>query len=106
MPTPIAIVQRHDPAAEAKPKDLPPHSHSAAPAAPPAAAPASPGDDPQPEEATLRMIRQPETRPISANQLIAEVKGIYAGLIMVEAKCCGVVARQHQAALESDSEMP
>ena len=52
------------------------------------------------------MVLQPETRPISPEQLIAEVKGIYAGLIMVEAKCCEVDARQHQAALESDSDTP
>jgi hypothetical protein len=48
------------------------------------------------------MVRQPETRPTSTEQLIAEVKGIYAGLIMVEAKCCEVDAKQHQAALEMD----
>ena len=30
---------------------------------------------------------EPETRPISQQQLVAEVKGIYAGLVMVEAKC-------------------
>ena len=47
------------------------------------------------------MVRQPKTIP---NQLIAEVKGIYAGLVMVEAKCCEVDAHQHQAALESDSD--
>ena len=54
----------------------------------------------------LQMVRQPEARPISVDQLIAEVKGIHAGLIMVEVKCCEVDARQHQAALESDSETP
>jgi hypothetical protein len=52
------------------------------------------------------MVRQPETRPISPEQLIAEVKGIYAGLIMVEAKCCEVDAKQHQAALEMDGRQP
>jgi len=36
------------------------------------------------------MIKQPETRPISQEQLVAEVKGIYAGLIMVETKCIEV----------------
>jgi hypothetical protein len=36
------------------------------------------------------MMRQPETRPISQDQLVAEVKGIYAGLVMVENKCIGV----------------
>ncbi|EDN92197.1 hypothetical protein SS1G_08060 [Sclerotinia sclerotiorum 1980 UF-70] len=39
----------------------------------------------QGEEYTI--ILQPETRPISQEQLVAEVKGIYAGLVMVEAKC-------------------
>ena len=28
------------------------------------------------------MIGQPESRPISQEQLVAEVKGIYAGLVM------------------------
>jgi hypothetical protein len=32
------------------------------------------------------IILQPEARPISQEQLVAEVKGIYAGLVMVEAK--------------------
>ncbi|KAJ4241531.1 hypothetical protein NW757_012230 [Fusarium falciforme] len=36
------------------------------------------------------MILQPETRPISQDQLVAEVKGIYAGLVMVETKCIEV----------------
>lgn len=36
------------------------------------------------------LIKQPETRPISAEQLIPEVKGIYAGLVMVESKCIEV----------------
>ncbi|KZL82378.1 hypothetical protein CI238_13438 [Colletotrichum incanum] len=36
------------------------------------------------------MIKQPETRPISHEQLVAEVKGIYAGLVMVESKCIEV----------------
>lgn len=33
------------------------------------------------------MVLGPETRPISQLQLMAEAKGIYAGLVMVEAKC-------------------
>lgn len=37
-----------------------------------------------------QMILQPETRPISQEQLVAEVKGIYAGLVMVESKCIEV----------------
>lgn len=36
------------------------------------------------------LIRQPETRQISQEQLVAEVKGIYAGLVMVESKCIEV----------------
>ncbi|KAI7786549.1 hypothetical protein LA080_003278 [Diaporthe eres] len=37
-----------------------------------------------------KMIGRPETRPISQEQLVAEVKGIYAGLVMVESKCIEV----------------
>ncbi|KAF3768627.1 hypothetical protein M406DRAFT_273063 [Cryphonectria parasitica EP155] len=40
------------------------------------------------------MIPQPETRPISQEQLVAEVKGIYAGLVMVESKCIEVDTAQ------------
>lgn len=40
------------------------------------------------------MITQPETRPISQEQLVAEVKGIYAGLVLVESKCIEVDAAQ------------
>ncbi|RYP65484.1 hypothetical protein DL769_006307 [Monosporascus sp. CRB-8-3] len=36
---------------------------------------------------TTKLIKQPETRPISQDQLVAEVKGIYAGLVMVKSKC-------------------
>ncbi|RYP29533.1 hypothetical protein DL766_005337 [Monosporascus sp. MC13-8B] len=39
---------------------------------------------------TTKLIKQPETRPISQDQLVAEVKGIYAGLVMVESKCIEV----------------
>ncbi|KAM3084463.1 hypothetical protein ACMFMG_001432 [Clarireedia jacksonii] len=46
----------------------------------------------QGEEYTI--ILQPETRPISQEQLVAEVKGIYAGLVMVEAKCIEVDNKQ------------
>ena len=40
------------------------------------------------------IVLQPETRPISQEQLVAEVKGIYAGLVMVEAKCIEVDNKQ------------
>jgi hypothetical protein len=39
------------------------------------------------------IIVQPETRPISLELLATEVRGIYAGLIMVEAKCIEVDQR-------------
>jgi len=45
-------------------------------------------------EETYDIIKQPETRPISQEQLVAEVKGIYAGLVMVEAKCIEVDNKQ------------
>ncbi len=48
------------------------------------------------------MIPQPETRPISHDQLVVEVKGIYAGLVMVEAKCIEVDENQSVAAQEKD----
>jgi hypothetical protein len=43
------------------------------------------------------ILPQPDTRPISKDQLNAEAKGIYAGLVMVESKCIKVdtkVAKQ------------
>jgi hypothetical protein len=46
----------------------------------------------QSEDNTI--ILQPETRPIPQEQLVAEVKGIYAGLVMVEAKCIEVDKKQ------------
>ncbi|KAJ5182848.1 DNA/RNA-binding domain E.t1.c1-type [Penicillium capsulatum] len=33
------------------------------------------------------MFKQPETNPITEEQLVNEVRGIYAGLVMVEKKC-------------------
>ena len=40
------------------------------------------------------LILQPPSTPISQEQLAAEVKGIYAGLVMVEAKCINIDAAQ------------
>ncbi|KAF5582794.1 hypothetical protein FPCIR_9322 [Fusarium pseudocircinatum] len=37
-----------------------------------------------------KMMRDPESRPISQEELVAEVKAIYAGLVMVETKCIEV----------------
>ena len=57
--------------------------------------------EPEPE-----ILLQPETRPISHEQLFVEVKGIYAGLLMVEKKCIEVDGKQSQAALEKDPSRP
>ncbi len=42
------------------------------------------------------ILLQPETRPISQEQLVDEVKGIYAGLVMVEKKCVELDNQQAQ----------
>ncbi|KAH0543401.1 hypothetical protein FGG08_002259 [Glutinoglossum americanum] len=52
-------------------------------------------------EKNLGLVLQPETRPISQEQLVAEVKGIYAGLVMVEAKCVDVDNKQARDAQEA-----
>ncbi|KAK4946250.1 hypothetical protein LTR10_014762 [Elasticomyces elasticus] len=44
----------------------------------------------------IKMLLQPETRPISQEQLVNEVKGIYAGLVMVEKKCVEICQQQSQ----------
>jgi len=59
----------------------------------------NPSSQTQPKEELYDIVMQPETRPISQEQLVAEVKGIYAGLVMVEAKCIEVDNKQ--AALAS-----
>ena len=41
-------------------------------------------------EGDISMLTQPQTRPISHDRLVVEVKGIYAGLFKVEAKCIEV----------------
>ena len=48
------------------------------------------------------MLHQPDTRPVSHDQLVAEIKGIYAGLAMVEARCIDIDERQLVAAQEKD----
>ncbi|KAK5135525.1 hypothetical protein LTR08_005160 [Meristemomyces frigidus] len=40
------------------------------------------------------LILQPDSSPISPDQLAAEIKGIYAGLVTVEAKCINIDAAQ------------
>jgi hypothetical protein len=42
------------------------------------------------------MLLQPETRPITQEQLVNEVKGLYAGLVMVEKKCVEIDQQQSQ----------
>ena len=62
-----------------------------------------PGDNPhESHDVQPEMLLQPETRPISHDQLVVEVKGIYAGLVMVEAKCIDIDERQAAAAQEKD----
>jgi len=61
-----------------------------------------PGGTPNGLEDEPEMLFQPETRPISHEQLVVEVKGIYAGLVIVEAKCIDIDERQSAAAQEKD----
>lgn len=71
---------------------------------PPSPGASTPVDDVSGEnpEAPPEMLLQPETRPISHDQLVIEVKGIYAGLVMVEAKCIDIDEKQTTAAQEKD----
>ncbi|KAK3897571.1 hypothetical protein C8A05DRAFT_38878, partial [Staphylotrichum tortipilum] len=48
---------------------------------------ASPTRCPPPDDDSTEVLKQPDTRAISQEQLVAEVKGIYAGLVMVQSKC-------------------
>ncbi|KAK0515388.1 hypothetical protein JMJ35_002767 [Cladonia borealis] len=54
-------------------------------------------------EAQPEMLLQPETRPISHDQLVIEVKGIYAGLVMVEAKCIDI---EEKTAAATEKDLP
>jgi len=49
-----------------------------------------------PADQEIKMFHQPENRPISQEQLVNEVKGIYAGLVVVEKKCVEICASQSQ----------
>ncbi|KAH8883049.1 hypothetical protein GQ53DRAFT_435584 [Thozetella sp. PMI_491] len=53
------------------------------------------------EDSTFKLIKQPETLSISQEQVVAEVKGIYAGLVMIESKCIEV-CRYGYTALSSN----
>jgi hypothetical protein len=48
------------------------------------------------------MILQLETRPISHEQLVIKVEGIYAGLVTVETKCIDIDEEQSAAAQEKN----
>ena len=73
--------------------------------------PLSDGDSPpldepsEDSEVEPEMLLQPDTRPISHEQLASEVKSIYAGLVMVEAKCIEVDERQSTANASSKLEL-
>ncbi|KAL2150244.1 hypothetical protein VTH82DRAFT_7920 [Thermothelomyces myriococcoides] len=76
----------------------PPHKLHRQPHALPARGPPvppQPPPPPPPDDDPTEIIKQPETRPISQEQLVAEVKGIYAGLVMVESKCIEVDSNQN-----------
>ena len=58
-------------------------------------------------EDPYKIIKQPETRPFSEEHLVTEVKGIYAGLVMVESKCIEVdnkqaISVQHDQIVQSE----
>ena len=53
-------------------------------------------------ELDSEILLQPDTRPVTHDQLVIEIKGIYAGLSAVEAKCIEVDERQLPAAQEKD----
>lgn len=48
------------------------------------------------------ILRQPKTRPISSDQLVAEVKGIYAGLVLLEGRCIEYDSSQQSADLSQE----
>lgn len=60
---------------------------------------------PEPEQESSHqtfdeMFRQPKTVPITEDQLIKEVRGIYTGLVMVEKKCIEIDRRQAESKAE------
>jgi hypothetical protein len=64
-----------------------------------ASSPANKKETPLPDPP--KIVCQPETGPISQEQLVAEVKGIYAGFVMVEGKCIQRDAKQAALAQEA-----
>ena len=66
--------------------------------------PSSPATTETGAAAQYQMLLQPETRPISEEQLINEVRGIYAGLVMVEKKCVEIDQQQASKKTELSNE--
>ncbi|KDN66992.1 hypothetical protein CSUB01_12284 [Colletotrichum sublineola] len=50
------------------------------------------------------MIKQPEACPITQEQFVAEVRGVFAGLVMVESKCIEVDNAQNSSS-EGESDL-
>lgn len=50
----------------------------------------------QPEDQSSGMFLQPEQHSITEDQLVNEVRAIYAGLVMVEKKCIEIVKQQNE----------
>lgn len=50
----------------------------------------------QPVDQASGIFLQPETHPITEEQLVNEVRAIYAGLVMVEKKCIEIVKQQNE----------
>jgi hypothetical protein len=50
------------------------------------------------------ILLQPETRPITQEQLVIEVKGIYAGAVMVDKKCVDIDCQQSSTTNKLDTE--
>jgi len=63
---------------------------------PPKAHPPHPGGSQTTDYPDVVPFKAPETKPITQAQLVAEVKGIYAGLVMVESKCIEIDNEQSQ----------
>ncbi|KAK6343088.1 hypothetical protein TWF718_008462 [Orbilia javanica] len=107
---PSPVIMRKQPAITSStptqplPTSTPPPGSTSVSSVPPAQ-PSSDADEVEPPQAT-ELILQPETRPISQEQLVAEVKGIYAGLVMVEAKCIEVDSKQAAATTQGIKQVP
>ena len=61
--------------------------------------PSSVDDGPEASDVQPEILLQPETRPVPHDQLVIEVKGVYAGLVMVKAKCIDI-DEEHSAAAQ------